>query len=73
MRESVSESELRENYPPPQASVAAGGEFAFVTISNFSFDDGFGEITPMPVPPAFLLFGTALAGLGFFRKKKAAA
>jgi hypothetical protein len=49
------------------------GEFGFVTISQFAFDDGFGAVTPMPVPPAFLLFGTALAGLGFFRKKKAAA
>ena len=48
------------------------GEFGFVTISNFQFDDGFaGNV--VPVPPAFLLFGTALAGLGFFRKKKAAA
>ena len=48
------------------------GEFGFVTITNFAFDDGFAA-NPVPVPPAFLLFGTALAGLGFFRKKKAAA
>lgn len=31
------------------------------TASNFA----------VPVPPAFLLFGTALAGLGLFRKKRA--
>lgn len=49
-------------------------DFAFVTITDFAFDDGFaGNVLPTPVPPAFLLFGTALAGLGFFRKKKAAA
>lgn len=50
------------------------GHFGSVTVSNFAFDDGFaGNPNAVPVPPAFLLFGTALAGLGFFRKKKAAA
>ena len=44
---------------------------ADVVLSNFSFISDFGG-NPVPVPPAFLLFGTALAGLGFFRKKKAA-
>jgi len=44
---------------------------ADVVLSDLSFT-AFGG-NPVPVPPAFLLFGTALAGLGFFRKKKAAA
>ncbi len=46
------------------------GEFAQVTISDFSFQDLGGNPNPVPVPPAFLLFGSALAGLGFMRKKK---
>ena len=41
---------------------------ATVDISNFSFT-AFGG-SPVPLPPALLLFGTALAGLGFFQKKK---
>ena len=44
---------------------------ANVVLSNFTLTDLNGS-NLVPVPPAFLLFGTALAGLGFFRKKKAA-
>jgi len=46
---------------------------ASVAISNFVFLDADGRPlpSPVPVPAAFLLFGTALAGLGFMRKKKA--
>jgi hypothetical protein len=62
--------------------VAAGGLFglsidttdnnfgsATVDISNFSFA-AFGGASAVPLPPALLLFGAALAGLGFFQKKK---
>ncbi|MCP4331934.1 MAG: hypothetical protein GY785_04710 [Gammaproteobacteria bacterium] len=45
-------------------------DFAEVNISNFSYQDLGGNPNPVPVPPAFLLFGSALAGLGFMRKKK---
>ena len=44
---------------------------ANVVLSNFTLTDLNGS-NLVPVPPAFLLFGTALAGLGFFRKKKVA-
>jgi hypothetical protein len=47
-----------------------GGAFsADVALSNFSFTSDNGSRV-VPIPPAFLLFGTALAGLGFFRRKK---
>jgi len=48
------------------------GEFASVSLTGLEFTADIGGMNPVPVPPAFLLFGTALAGLGFFRKKKAA-
>ncbi len=50
--------------------------FATATISDFAFTPfggtGGGGV-PVPVPPTFLLFGTAVLGLGFFRKMKQAA
>lgn len=43
-------------------------------ISNFQFiEENIGEsipLNPVPLPPALLLFGTALAGLRFVQKKK---
>ena len=38
------------------------------TISKLSLAPG--QIPSVPLPPAILLFGDALAGLGFVRKKK---
>ena len=50
-----------------------------LAITNFCYSgDGtcdFGgnpDINPVPVPPAFLLFGTAIAGMGLFRRKRQA-
>jgi hypothetical protein len=54
-------------------SVTGENGSAWVEISNFEFLDESGRpIGAVPVPAAFWLFGTALAGLGFMRKKKAA-
>ena len=40
----------------------------FVAIDNLTFDD----IAVIPVPAAFILFGTALIGLVGFRKRRKA-
>jgi len=50
-----------------------GANSADVGLSGIQFGDLSGNMLATPVPPAFLLFGTALAGLGIFRRKKAAA
>jgi len=42
-----------------------------VTISDLSFAGA--QPSPVPVPPAFLLFGTAMASLAYVRRKKQAA
>ncbi len=46
---------------------AAGAVLNFTSFTTSGFG---GNPSPVPVPPAFLLFGSALAGLGFMRKKK---
>ena len=43
---------------------------AFVDISGMTWTAAGGEVGQMPVPAALWLFGSALAGLGFMRKKK---
>jgi hypothetical protein len=43
---------------------------ASVTISNLRFAGA--QTSVVPLPPAFLLFGSAIAGLGFIRKYKQA-
>ena len=50
-------------------------DFASVTISGFSFEalGAIGGVSKVPVPPAFLLFGSALAGFGLLRLKKGTA
>ena len=54
-------------------SVTGQDGLASVDISNLNFLDADGKpIGAVPVPAAFWLFGTALAGFGFMRKKKAA-
>jgi hypothetical protein len=41
------------------------------TITDFVFSpSGQGGVGEVPLPPAFLLFGVALAGLGFVQKRK---
>lgn len=42
-------------------------------ITQFSYLAGAPQPGAIPLPPAFLLFGAALAGLGFVRRKKQAA
>jgi hypothetical protein len=42
-----------------------------VTISDFRFAAA--NPSPVPLPPAFLLSGAALAGLGFVRRRKVSA
>lgn len=42
-------------------------------ISNLSFTQASVGPSPVPVPPALLLFGTAIAGLGFARRKRQSA
>jgi hypothetical protein len=43
---------------------------SFVDISGFEWTAAGGNTGAVPVPAALWLFGTALAGLGFMRKKK---
>jgi hypothetical protein len=44
---------------------------AIATITNFDWAaNGQGGVGAVPLPPAFLLFGVALAGLGFVQKRK---
>jgi hypothetical protein len=48
---------------------------ASVDISNLTFctacdANGRPPVSAVPLPPAFLLFGVALAGLGFVQKRK---
>jgi hypothetical protein len=43
---------------------------AFVDISGMTWTADGGQVGAMPVPAALWLFGTAIAGLGFMRKKK---
>jgi hypothetical protein len=55
-----------------QDTTGAGGFGAAVAhITNFDWaPSGQGGVGAVPLPPAFLLFGVALAGLGFVQKRK---
>lgn len=52
-------------------TIAVGGESGFPLEGIFAYDMDV-TITPVPLPAAFWLLGSALAGLGMFSRRRAA-
>lgn len=51
-------------------TIAVGGESGFPLEGLFAYTMGV-TITPVPLPAAFWLLGSALAGMGVFRRRRA--
>jgi len=51
-------------------TIAVGGESGFPLAGVFAYDMDV-TIAPVPLPAAFWLFGSSLAGLGVFRRRRA--
>lgn len=52
-------------------TIAVGGESGFPLAGIFAYNMNV-TVTPVPLPAAFWLLGSALAGLGVFRRRRAA-